>query len=144
MNITGGGSLSDLTALDDDKIQDNHVSSNMGPSDSGHRRGRRGATMAVTTQSQVGQVANPMMVKSGKRGGRPGTPGNNRLAQKVKNASALPQLPPIVTRSELSLLFVCLLFFFILMCIMIVMACSMHAQCNATLVSWRKLGSKMA
>ena len=111
MNITGGGSLSDLTALDDDKIQDNHVSSNMGPSDSVHRRGRRGATMAVTTQSQVGRVASPMVVKSSKRGGRPGTPGNNRLSQKVKNTPALPQLPPIVTRSELLLfiyLFVCL------------------------------------
>ncbi|XP_072020884.1 transcriptional activator GLI3-like isoform X2 [Amphiura filiformis] len=100
MNVNGG-SLSDLNAIDDDKIQDNHVSSNMGPAESAHRRGR-GPAMVVTSQSQVGRVASPMMVKPSKRGTRPGTPGNNRLAQKVKNAPALPQLPPIVTRRPAS------------------------------------------
>ena len=116
MNIPGNGSLGDLSTIGDpstieDKIQDNHVSSNMGPPESlARRRGGRGGgpMMAVTTQSQLGgpRVASPMVVKTSKRRGGKPSPGNtsgssNRLAQRVKNAQALPSpLPPVVTRSK--------------------------------------------
>ncbi|XP_033625293.1 zinc finger protein GLI4-like [Asterias rubens] len=93
-----GGSLTDLTAIEDDKIQDDHISSNMGPTHTRNRGRNRGSTLTTTAPSQAVRPMSPLACKPSRQRMKVNTPAVNRLAQKVKSAQALPQLPQVVTR----------------------------------------------
>ncbi|XP_022084581.1 zinc finger protein GLI2-like isoform X2 [Acanthaster planci] len=97
-----GGSLTDLTTIEDDKIQDDHISSNMGPSSQGGRGngggGRTRGSALTTLSSQTVRPISPLVCKPSRQRLKVNTPAVNRLAQKVKTAQGLPQLPQINTR----------------------------------------------
>ncbi|XP_072173726.1 transcriptional activator GLI3-like [Diadema setosum] len=98
-----GGSIGDLTAIDDEKlIQDDQISSNVGESGDGGgahlggggRSGRGGGTAVTTAPMVAGRTTSPFMEKAIKTKARVG-PTSNRMAQKMKpGMPTLPQIAP--------------------------------------------------
>ena len=95
-----GGSLGDLTALDDDRlIQDAQISSNVGDTgdgggvQGGAGRQGRGSVTVTTAPMVAGRTTSPFTEKSLKNKVRVSATGS-RLAQKIKTAvPILPQMP---------------------------------------------------